>query len=152
VDEAEPDAAVIAAQQPVSRVESLGKRGDAIDERLLTVAVMVQMHLDVRDAHGRQSRQQVDRGRVVLLLGIEKGVTGRLSHGVGVPACESRPAPRPPLNAFERRSLAGAPPPWLEMIGNRQPDSRHGRARVNDVMQPSSRVSRQPQTKRAQGR
>ena len=153
VDEAEPDATVIAAQQPVSGMEALDEGPNAIDERPFALGVMMQMHLDVRETHVGQSCQRVDRGRVILLFRIEEGVTGRLTRGVCVPPRDSRPAPRPSLHALERRSIVRAPPPRLEMIGNRDPDScDRGSLPVGDVVQSGRHVSGQPQRERAQGR
>ena len=150
VNEAEADTAVIATEHSVSAVQALDEAGEAIDKRPLTVGVMVQMHFDIRDAHADESREPIDRRGVVLIFRVEERVARRPTSGVGMAARESRPARRPPLDPFQRGPRVRAAPPWLEMIGNGDPDSLDGRrATVCHLTQPCGRVSGRPDRQRA---
>ena len=128
-------------------------RLDAIDERPFAVGVMMQMHLDVRRCPcrpivpARRSRPGdialPDRRRC------SRAVAPHRRCGAARFAASTSPS----LHALERRSIVRTPPPRLEMIGNRDPDSRdRGPVPVGDVVQSGRHVSGQPQRERAQGR
>src|SRR5262249_6232618 len=150
VDEAKPDATLVASQQRVTRVETIDEVADAIDERLLGVGVMMQMDFDVGDAPVDQSSQRVDGGGAILLFGVEKRVTRPLPGVVYMSRRNSWPAAHPSVDAIERRALVGIVPPRLEMIGQRHPDARDRRsAPSSDLVQARRGIAGQPEVQRA---
>ena len=147
VNETEADAASVAAQQPVSRVETLDEAADAIDERRRAVTLVMKVDLHVGDCPVDETRQELDRDRMVLLFRIEERVARRPPGVVQVTRGDDRPAPHPALHAIERRLLVGAVPPRLEVIRDRDPDARDRRSIA--IAQARRAVAGQPGRQRA---
>src|SRR5215470_10511033 len=124
MDEAKPDAGPVTAQQSMCDVKAVDELPESIDERVGAIGIVMQMHLDIRDVEVDQSCQAIDRGAVILLFGIEEGVTGRSALSVRMSSREARPSCDPAIDAFERGALVRPAPPRLEVIRDHHPQPR----------------------------
>src|SRR5215470_1656263 len=124
MNEAKPDAGAVTAQQSMCDVKAIDELPESIDERVGAIGIVMQMYLDIRNVEVDQPCQAIDRDGVILLFGIEEGVTGRSALRVRTSSREARPSCDPAIDAFERGALVRAAPPRLEMIGDHHPQPR----------------------------
>jgi hypothetical protein len=69
MNEREANLATLFPQQPMTFVQAAKEPPDALDETLLGIAIMMQVHFDVAKPGVSHTRQFVEHARLVLLLG-----------------------------------------------------------------------------------
>ena len=80
---------------------SLFPNTDALDETLLGIAIMMQVHFDIAHPGVSHTRQFVEHARLVLLLRVKERVAGWSSSAIQMPRRDTRPQPRPSSDPLE---------------------------------------------------
>jgi len=128
MNESEGNDAVVFPQQAVAGEQCFGEPANAVNEVLLAFAVVVQVDLDVSDSMRRHMFQRFHEVGSILLLGIEKRITGGTTGRILKLRCNGRPTGCPSSDPLCPGILTGTVPERLIVISKEQPEPLSGLA------------------------